>query len=308
MSGHAENDKESSSHITANPASRFIRPSISVSGHADKDNECSSNPTSRSTVRTSTESGLSGQNTELTLSGDLASVSQKKPVVHSIVGPSGTTSKQVDCRSFGNYVEPSESRTLFYLFSGPILSHTSLQPFLAKHGWACKHFDRRLNLDTDGVKPLDLLGVTVWQQVLAELESAPGDFYIMSPPCSTMSPARQHRPGPLPLRTVKEPYGIKNRVPPMSVKERTEVREANVLYIKTLLLARALHSKHIGFLVEYHEADCVSGLCVGFGFRHFQEIRGIEVFTSEALASLERCQRQATIRVCCSLAYFSKKE
>jgi hypothetical protein len=37
----------------------------------------------------------------------------------------------------------------------------------------------------------------------------------------------------------------------MSVKEKTEVREANVLYIKTLLLARALHSKHIGFLVEY---------------------------------------------------------
>ena len=119
------------------------------------------------------------------MSDDLVSVSQKKPVVHSIVGPSGTTSKQVDCGSFGNYVDPSESRTLFYVFSGPILPHTSLQSFLAKHGWACKHFDRRLNLATDGVKPLDLLDDTVWQQVLAELESAPGDFYIMSPPCST---------------------------------------------------------------------------------------------------------------------------
>ena len=112
---------------------------------------------------------------------------------------------------------------ILYLFSGPKRDVDGFGKFCEANGFACKYVDKEFD-DTD------LVDLQTWLDLEATLPEYDG--YLMSPPCSTFTPARREGDGgPRPLRTSWGPerYGRKD----LKSHEKEKVK------VGTLLAKRA---------------------------------------------------------------------
>lgn len=112
---------------------------------------------------------------------------------------------------------------ILYLFSGPKRDVDGFGKFCEANGFACKYVDKEFD-DTD------LVDLQTWSDLEATLPEYDG--YLMSPPCSTFTPARREGDGgPRPLRTSWGPerYGRKD----LKSHEKEKVK------VGTLLAKRA---------------------------------------------------------------------
>lgn len=97
----------------------------------------------------------------------------------------------------------TEGIRILYLFSGPHRPDDGLTKFLQELGAECVCVDKEFNNDHD------LLDQNFWENCKEEFEEYDG--FMISPPCSTFTPARRGNGGPKPLRGTHgaDRYGLK---------------------------------------------------------------------------------------------------
>ena len=106
------------------------------------------------------------------------------------------------------------------MYSGPLRKVGGFGSFCESNDIACDYVDKEYN------DAHDLLDQQTWEDIEATLPQYDG--FLMSPPCSTFTPARNgHDGGPGPLRTTEGPerYGRKNVTP----HEKERVRQGTLL-------------------------------------------------------------------------------
>ena len=117
--------------------------------------------------------------------------------------------------------KPSSDRhRLLYLYSGPKRDEDGFSKYCKANDFECDYIDKEFNDDHD------LLDQQVWDELYANLSRYHG--YLMSPPCSTFTPARDGSAGgPRPLRSADGPgrYGMKG----LTVEESRKVKEGTLL-------------------------------------------------------------------------------
>ena len=123
---------------------------------------------------------------------DLEKSDKLDPAQNSVVSKSDTEHRLVDGK-------------VLYLYSGPHRPSDGLGRYLKDRGIEAAYVDREIN------ELHDLLDQDVWERIESNLSMYDG--YMISPPCSTFSPARQGMGGPQPLRSTKGPevYGLSGR-------------------------------------------------------------------------------------------------
>jgi hypothetical protein len=94
----------------------------------------------------------------------------------------------------------------------------------------------------------DLLDDTSWSRALAELGNY--DFVVLTPPCGAFSPSRNHQPGPRPLRSQLEPYGLKSPLPPFTAAEKLALRVSNIHNVKSWIFYKAALALGLGTAFE----------------------------------------------------------
>ena len=135
---------------------------------------------------------------------------------------------------------------VLYLFSGPLRPDDGLEKFLEDHKLRCACVDREVN------ELHDLLDQSTWEEWLKRLTEF--DAFMLSPPCSTFTPARGGRGGPQPLRSACGPdrYGFKW----LGVEDKRKAREGNVLALRAHAVAEhAMDRKAPWILEQPHERE-----------------------------------------------------
>jgi hypothetical protein len=98
----------------------------------------------------------------------------------------------------------------------------------------------------------DLLDDALWEEVEYMVDTGQVQGLGMDPPCSTCSRARKHPPGfPRRIRSKARPQGLhKSQLWPSEVME---LKKANYLYNKVIMLARKCHAANIPWYIEQPE-------------------------------------------------------
>ena len=116
-----------------------------------------------------------------------------------------------------------EHRRILYLFSGPRRPDDGFEKFCRDRGVTCDCID----IEYD--ESHNLLDQTFWEQLEQKLDQYDG--FLISPPCSTFTAARNpHDGGPKPLRgtTGADRYGCKG----LDADDKTKVREGTILALR----------------------------------------------------------------------------
>ena len=135
---------------------------------------------------------------------------------------------------------------VLYLYSGPHRPVDGLGKFLTDHGLDTTYVDREIN------ELHDLLDQDVWEKLESNLMMFDG--YMISPPCSTFSPARRGQGGPQPLRAASGPetYGLKH----LTGEDKQKAREGNILALRGHKAATRAHADNKPWLLEQpHERE-----------------------------------------------------
>lgn len=130
---------------------------------------------------------------------------------------------------------------LLYLFSGPSRPLDGLATFAEELGGSCTCMD----IEIDGSR--DLVDLNAWEAVYATLQDY--DAYMMAPPCSTFTPARNADDGgPKPLRAASGPdrYGFRN----LDKYDKQKVQEGNVLAIRSSQTGEFASDHHKPWMLE----------------------------------------------------------
>ena len=130
---------------------------------------------------------------------------------------------------------------LLYLFSGPSRPLDGLATFAEELGGSCTCMDIEID------ESHDLVDLDAWEAVYATLQDY--DAYMMAPPCSTFTPARNADDGgPKPLRAASGPdrYGFRN----LDKYDKQKVQEGNVLAIRSSQTGEFASDHHKPWMLE----------------------------------------------------------
>ena len=151
------------------------------------------------------------------------------------------------CKSISGQLPP----VVLHVFSGRADRSDSLKYFLKTHQWECIDIDI-INVEAGLGKSEDhdLLSDALWNKLLARVRNREVAFIWFGTPCTTWSAARGQGSGPRKLRSVDQPFGIRNPQPPFTESEKRQLKEGTLFVLKTLLLARAIVAVGGGFGIE----------------------------------------------------------
>ena len=163
------------------------------------------------------------------------------------------------------------TKRVLYLYSGPLRETDGFGTFCKANDIACDYVDKEYD---DGH---DLLDQQIWDGIEVSLSKYHG--YLMSPPCSTFTPARNGEDGgPGPLRTSQGPerYGRKNVTP----QEKQRVREGTLLAKRAHTTAKVATSEDKPWILE--QPHWRPGKTSMFMLDEFQELmshKNVRLFT-----------------------------
>ena len=111
---------------------------------------------------------------------------------------------------------------ILYLYSGPHRPDDGLTKYLQELGAECVCVDKEFNNEHD------LLDQQFWEDCRDSF--CEYDGFLISPPCSTFTPARRGQGGPKPLRGINgaDRYGLKGLGP----REKKQVTEGTILALR----------------------------------------------------------------------------
>lgn len=127
------------------------------------------------------------------------------------------------------------------MFSGPSRPLDGLATFAEELGGSCTCVDIEID------ESHDLVDLNAWEAVYATLQDY--DAYMMAPPCSTFTPARNADDGgPKPLRAASGPdrYGFRN----LDKYDKQKVQEGNVLAIRSSQTGEFASDHHKPWMLE----------------------------------------------------------
>lgn len=165
--------------------------------------------------------------------------------------------------------EPGGIRVL-YLYSGPHRPIDGLAKFLHELGAECVCVDKELDNDHD------LLDQHFWEKCSGNFDEF--DSFLVSPPCSTFTPARRGNGGPQPLRGVEgaEVYGLNGLKP----NEKKQVAEGNVLAIRAENTATYAHVNGRWWIIEQpHRRSGKTSMWNLDEFKRLREMEGVYLYT-----------------------------
>eukprot|EP00435_Cladocopium_sp_Y103_P055167 s446_g18.t1 len=156
-----------------------------------------------------------------------------------------TTAEQQDDGSPENLVDDvtateGDAIRILYLYSGPHRPDDGLAHFAAELGSDCTCVDKEFDDEQD------LLCQSYWEDLRKTFREY--DSALMSPPCSSFTPARRGLGGPRPLRgTVgRERYGFKNLTP----QEKKTVTEGTIMAIRAADTAEEFDDSDGWWMIE----------------------------------------------------------
>ena len=152
---------------------------------------------------------------------------------------------------------------MLYLFSGPLRPADGFDLYCRQLGFQCQC------VDTEISPSHNLLDVDVAEVLDRDL--AHYDGRLLSPPCSSFSPARKAGDGgPRPLRSVEGPsrYGFSD----LSPAEKEKVRVGNALAIRSANVARRSQATHKPWILEQPHHDAERGKTSTFNLDEFQDL------------------------------------
>ena len=164
----------------------------------------------------------------------------------------------------------AQTGQVLYLFSGPKREIDGFGTFCEANGFACKYVDK----EYDGS---DLVDLQVWTDLEATLPEYDG--YLLSPPCSTFTPARREGDGgPRPLRTPEGPerYGKKD----LKAFEKEKVKIGTLLAKRACDTATHAHEHNKPWALE--QPHWREGSTSMFTLDEFQELlrrEGVDRYT-----------------------------
>ena len=132
---------------------------------------------------------------------------------------------------------------VLHLFSGPSGRVDNLANYLRTKGWEVDDYDHICNSNPDQ----DICADHIWDEVRRKLKSGFYTFVIAGTPCETFSHSRHVPPGPRPIRSAAEPYGLRHG---LTASEKEQVRTANLCVVRTAEACRLVAEHDGGFLVE----------------------------------------------------------
>ena len=134
-----------------------------------------------------------------------------------------------------------QPRRVLHLFSGPGERPDGIAALLRLEGWECDDVDKVNSGPHQDIA--DAIGWAVW---LRYIRGGHYSLVLLGTPCETFSHARGYGPGPRPLRSVEEIYGLKDRTP----GEREQLRLANLLVMRTVEAAYAAEETGAAWIIE----------------------------------------------------------
>ena len=150
--------------------------------------------------------------------------------------------------------EDASKPKLLHLFSGPSDRADGFRHHLDSFGWEAEEIDVanvRNGLGT--LADHDLNSDALWQRLLIRAQSREFAFVWFGTPCSTWSAFRGVGPGPRPLRSETELYGLSSPSPPFTGQELEQLKQGTAYALRSFLLARAMHAVGGGFAIENPE-------------------------------------------------------
>jgi hypothetical protein len=119
-----------------------------------------------------------------------------------------------------------------------------LAAFLKAHGWKCTEYD------TLNGQHQSIADDVIWDRIMAEAAAGTYDFVVSGTPCETFSHSRHCPPGPRPLRSFSEPYGIKHPSPPFNANEKEQLRLGTLFAVRTAEVCSVVARCGGGFIIE----------------------------------------------------------
>jgi hypothetical protein len=138
--------------------------------------------------------------------------------------------------------KPPTKLKIIYLYCGEEDRRDGIPAFLRALGHEVIARDRKSGTDLEDDSE--------WEKLTTLVETW-ADFVLMTPPCSTFTPSRRHRPGPRILRSKDEPYGLKHPEPAFTQSEINELKIGTYHAIRVCKLAKVAITRGCGFAIEY---------------------------------------------------------
>lgn len=162
-------------------------------------------------------------------------------------------------------------RKVLYLYSGPQRDDDGFGTFCKTNSLMCDYVDKEYN------DAHDLLDQQTWDTLHSKLQDY--DAYLLSPPCSTFTAARNDMDGgPRALRTPSGPerYGRYDATP----QEKLRVREGTLLALRAHSAAEVAQNQHKPWILEqpHWREDCTSMFTLD-EFRELRDMDGVRIFT-----------------------------
>lgn len=179
---------------------------------------------------------------------------------------------QVNERSTANVNEDAcKEFRILYLFSGPPRKTDGFEKFCGDLGMHCTCMDIEYNPEHD------LLDQDFWESLEPDLENYDG--FLLSPPCSTFTPARSSGGrGPKPLRGTqgRDRYGLKG----LTVEDKNKVKEGTLLSLRANKTARHAHYASKPWILEQpHWREEATSMFMLDEFQELMEQDGVYVHT-----------------------------
>lgn len=179
---------------------------------------------------------------------------------------------QVNERSTANVSEDAcKEFRILYLFSGPPRKTDGFEKFCGDLGMHCTCIDIEYNPEHD------LLDQDFWESLESDLENYDG--FLLSPPCSTFTPARASGGrGPKPLRGTqgRDRYGLKG----LTVEDKNKVKEGTLLPLRANKTARHAHYASKPWILEQpHWREEATSMFMLDEFQELMEQDGVYVHT-----------------------------
>lgn len=171
-----------------------------------------------------------------------------------------------------NSINPSGlERKVLYLYSGPSRNEDGFGTYCLKNSLKCDYVDKEYN------DAHDVLDQHTWETVFARVPSY--DAYLLSPPCSTFTAARNdHDGGPRSLRTSHGPerYGRYDATP----QEKQRVREGTLLAMRARDTAKEAQKQKKPWILEQpHWRDGATSMFTLDEFIELMDNEDVHIYT-----------------------------
>eukprot|EP00435_Cladocopium_sp_Y103_P050888 s1251_g15.t1 len=159
---------------------------------------------------------------------------------------------------------------ILYLYSGPPRPDDGLGLYAKELGADCTYVDKEFD------QKHDLLDQTFWEDLKKDFGNY--DSTLLSPPCSSFTPARSGRGGPGPLRGVagKDRYGLKGLAP----SDKKKVTEGTVLAVRAADTAEWFDDEDRWWIMEQpHEREGKPSMWKLDEMKRLRDRDGVRMYT-----------------------------